>query len=93
MVTVWVVQHDGALHVVGAPDSGWVRMLGNGSDVQVRMGDATYELSATRLSEGWEPVLTAYVDKYRPDYPDIVGDFPPLEEAEGQFALYRLTAG
>jgi len=93
VVTVWVIQHEGALHVVGDPGSGWVRKLGNGGDVQMRLGDATYELSATRLTEGWQPVLTAYVEKYRPDYPDIVGDFPPLEEAEGQFALYRLTAG
>lgn len=93
VVTVWVIEHGGALHVVGDPGSGWVRMLGSGGAVQMRMGEATYELSATRLSEGWKPVLSAYVDKYRPDYPGIVGDFPPLEEAEGQFALYRLAAG
>ena len=93
VVTIWVVQYDGDLHVVGAPDSGWVQRLGSGGPVQMRLGDATYELTATRLSEGWQPVLTAYVDKYKADYPDIVAEFPPLEEAEGQFALFRLAAG
>ncbi len=93
VVTIWVIQHQGALHVVGAPDSGWVSMLGDGGPVQMRMGDRTYDLVATRMTDGWEPVLEAYVAKYRPDYPEIIAGFPPLEEAEGQFALFRLAPG
>lgn len=92
VVIIWVIDHDGELHVVGAPGSGWVSMLGDGGPVQMRLGDETYDLTATRVTDGWQPVLQAYVDKYRPDYPDIVAGFPPMEEAEGQFALFRLEA-
>lgn len=91
VVIIWVIQHQGELHVVGSPDSGWVKQLGNGGPVAMRLGDNTYALTAERLSAGAEPIITAYVDKYRPDYPDIVADFPPPEEAEGQFALFRLN--
>ena len=91
VVIIWVVQHADELHVVGARDSGWVEMIGPGSPVEMRLGDATYALTATPLTEGWEPVLNAYVDKYRPDYPDIVAGFPSVEEAEGQVAVFRLA--
>lgn len=90
VVTIWVIEHDGALHVVGAPDSGWVERIGASASVEMRLDDRTYELTARRLADGWQPVLEAYVAKYRDDYPDIVAGFPPLEEAEGQFALFRL---
>lgn len=90
VVIIWVIQHGGELHVVGAPDSGWVKMIGQGSPVEMRLGDSTFALHATPLSEGWEPVLTAYVDKYRPDYPEIVEGFPTIEEAQGSFAVFRL---
>ena len=90
VVIIWVVQVDGELHVVGAPESGWVRQLGNGGPVKLRIEDNTYALTARRMTDGWEEVLQAYVGKYEADYPDIVAGFPPLEEAEGQFALFRL---
>lgn len=90
VVTIWVIDHDGALHVVGAPDSGWVERIGDGAPVQMRIDDRTYDLTARRIKDGWQPVLEAYVAKYRDDYPDIIAGFPPLEEAEGQFALFRL---
>lgn len=92
VVIIWVIDHGGDLHVVGAPGSGWVSMLGDGGPVQMRLGDETYDLTATRVTDGWQPVVQAYVDKYRPDYPDIVAGFPPMAEAEGQFALFRLQA-
>lgn len=93
VVTIWVIQHDGDLHVVGARDSGWVGMIGSGSPVQMRLNDRTYSLRAEPVSRGWEPVFNAYVDKYRPDYPEIVAGFPPPEEAGDQIAVFRLVRG
>ncbi len=90
VVIIWVIQHDGELHVVGARGSGWVEMIGQGSPVEMRLGERTYALNATLLSSGWEPVLNAYVDKYRPDYPEIVDGFPPIEEAPDSIAVFRL---
>ena len=93
VVIIWVIQQQGELHVVGSPESGWVKQLGNGGPVEMRLGDNTYALNAERLTANADPILTAYVDKYRPDYPDIVADFPSAEEAPGQFALFRLNRG
>jgi hypothetical protein len=93
VVIIWVIDHQGELHVVGAQDSGWVSMIGDGGPVEMRLGDATYPLMATPVREGWQPVLEAYVDKYRPDYPDIVAGFPDISEAEGQVAVFRLERG
>jgi len=90
VVIVWVIDHGGDLHVVGAKDSGWVSMLGAGGPVEMRLGDSTYPVRASRVTEGWQDVLSAYVEKYRPDYPDIIAGFPSLEEAEGTVAVYRL---
>ena len=93
VVIIWVVEHGGELYVVGAPDSGWVSMIGSGSPVEMRLGDNTYALNAAPVNTGWEEVVTAYVDKYRPDYPDIVAGFPSPEEAAGQVAVFRLERG
>ena len=92
VVTIWVIEVDGDLHVVGARDSGWTTAIGSGGSVRMRMGEQTYELRAEPMTTGWERILEAYVDKYRPDYPDIVAGFPTIEEAEGSMAVFRLTA-
>jgi len=91
VVIIWVVDYQDALYVVGAKDSGWVSMLGPGGPVEMRLGDHTYALTATPVLDGWQNVLEAYVDKYRPDYPDIVAGFPSMEEAEGKIAVFRLN--
>ncbi|MEZ5561035.1 MAG: hypothetical protein R3E86_21140 [Pseudomonadales bacterium] len=91
VVNIWVVQHEGDLYVIGAKDSGWVSMIGSGKPVTMRMGDSTYALNASLVSEGWQPVVQAYLAKYAPDYPEIVAGFPPIEEAEGQIAVFRLA--
>ncbi len=91
VVILWVIQHDEELHVVGAKDSGWVTKLGNGGPVELRLNDSTHPLTASLMSENWHPVLAAYIDKYRPDYPDIVDGFPSMEEAEELIAVYRLN--
>jgi hypothetical protein len=93
VVTIWVIQHTGDLYVVGARDSGWVKMLGTGGPVEMRMGEETYPLIASAISEDWQPVVQAYADKYRPDYPEIIAGFPPVEEAEGVIRVYRLSRG
>ncbi len=90
VVIIWVVEHEDELYVVGAKGSGWVDKLGNGGPVEMRLGENTYPLNATPLNQGWEPVLEAWLDKYRPGYPDIVAGFPSPEEAQGTSAVYRL---
>jgi hypothetical protein len=72
VVTIWVIDHAGELYVLGHRDSGWVKMIGQGARVEMRLGDRTYSLNATPLTEGWQPVFEAYVAKYKPNYPEIV---------------------
>lgn len=93
VVIIWVVEHGGELHVVGSKGSGWVSMIGTGSPVEMRLGDSTYVLNASPVTDGWQQILEAYVDKYRADYPDIVAGFPSLDEAEGTIAVFRLGRG
>lgn len=90
VVIIWLVQHDGSLYVVGSADSGWVTRIGEGGRVQMRLDDNLYDLDAARIREGLEPVLAAYVAKYEPDYPEIVAEFPSIEEGGDLFAVFRL---
>ena len=90
VVIIWVVEHGGELHVVGSKDSGWVQMIGGGSPVEIRIGDSTYPLEASPVVEGWQPIFEAYLAKYREDYPEIVAGIPPVDEAEGLVAVFRL---
>jgi len=90
VVTIWVIDYEGELHVVGSKESGWVTMLEGGSPIEMRLGDMTYALSASAVTEGWQEILEAYVAKYRADYPDIIAGFPTIDEAEELVAVYRL---
>jgi len=90
VVIIWVVQVDGVLHVVGSDDSGWTQMLGAQSTVRVRIEEQTYTLMAKRVTKNYEKIVTAYGDKYRPNYPDIVAGFPSLEETASSTAVFRL---
>jgi hypothetical protein len=92
VVTIWVIQVDGHLYIVGSKTSGWVSMLGQGGPVEMRMGDETYALNASIITTNWQPILTAYQDKYRPDYPDIVNGLPGIDQAAGTISVFRLTA-
>ena len=89
-MTIWVIQYDSELYVTGYNKSGWVRKLGKGGPVKMRLGDNTYPLIATAVKNNAQAVLTAYMDKYRPDYPDIVAGFPTSEEASDSFTLFKL---
>jgi hypothetical protein len=90
VVIIWVVEHGGELHVVGGRDSGWVKMIGVGSPVELRVDDSTYSLNASPVAEGWQEILEAYVAKYRADYPDIVAGFPSIDEAADLVTVFRL---
>ncbi|MFN3235614.1 MAG: hypothetical protein ACE37D_01000 [Pseudomonadales bacterium] len=91
VVIIWVIDYQSDLYVVGSSDSGWVKMLGAGGPVKLRMLDATYALTAERIARDWQPVMQAYVEKYRTDYPEIVAGFPSLEDASGQISVFRLN--
>ncbi|MDJ0848556.1 MAG: hypothetical protein QNK04_09280 [Myxococcota bacterium] len=90
VVIIWVIEYDGELHVVGGKSSGWVKMIGSGSPVEMRLDDSTYALRASPVTEGWREILEAYVAKYEPDYPDIVAGFPSMDEAADLVAVFRL---
>lgn len=91
VVIIWVVQVDNELYVVGANDSGWVSKLGDGGPVSLRIEGSTYELNATRLSSGQLPVVEAYQEKYRADYPDIVGGMGSADNMIAGAAVFRLS--
>ena len=92
VVIIWVVQVENHLYVVGSRGSGWVSLLGQGGPVEMRMGSNTYRMNASPVTENWQMILERYQDKYRPDYPDIVGGFPSIEEAVDTVAVFKLTA-
>lgn len=91
VVIIWVVEFGEELYVVGSQDSGWVKMIGDGAKVQMRAGDNTYLLTAEPLTSEWAPVVTAYADKYRPNYPDIVNSFPSIDVANRSFSVFKLN--
>lgn len=90
VVIIWVVAQENELYVVGDKDNGWVKMLGDGSPVEMRLGDNTYALYARRVDEGAQEIVTAWLDKYRPDYPEIVSAFPTPESGVSPARVYRL---
>ncbi|MEL0047798.1 MAG: hypothetical protein VW867_04055 [Gammaproteobacteria bacterium] len=92
VVVIWLVQVEGSIYVVGNADSGWVQRIGEQGAVAMRLEGNTYALQANRVRENLPGIVTAYKDKYRPNYPDIVAGFPSLEEAKDGFAVFRLTA-
>ena len=92
VVIIWLVKVDGTLFVVGSKSSGWVQRIGDRGPVEMRMQGNTYALDAVAVTQNLEQVITAYQDKYRPNYPDIVAGFPSLEDAQGQFGVYRLMS-
>jgi hypothetical protein len=91
VVIIWVIQYQGDLYVVGNSTSGWVKMLGSGGPVSMRIIDKTYSLSAKKMMTGWQPVMLDYVEKYRADYPDVTSNFPSPEEAADSISVFRLT--
>lgn len=91
VVIIWVIKQNKELYIVGAKSSGWVSMLGDGAPVEMRMGDNTYSLNAERVTEDVLSILTAYGDKYRPDYPEIVAGFGEPEDFLPGTAVFKLV--
>ncbi len=90
VVIIWVAEHDGELHVVGDPASGWVQKIGATSPVQLRIGDNTYAVQAVPVTEGREAILEAWLAKYEPDYPEIVEGFRARSDAASSASVFRL---
>jgi hypothetical protein len=90
-VIIWTVQMDGNLYVLGQKDSGWTRGIGSGGPVRMKMGGYLYELTATPVTDGKANVIAAWLNKYEPDYPDLVEGFPSAEEGVRTSAVFRLT--
>ena len=91
VVIIWLVQLDNELYVVGANGSGWVSMLGGGGPVTLRIEDSSYELTASPVTSGQLPILEAYQNKYRADYPDIVAGMGSPQEMIAGAAVFRLA--
>ena len=93
VVIIWVIDFEGELFVLGSTSSGWIRMIGDGSPVEVRVGDRTYAVRATPVTERVEEIYDAYIAKYEPNYPDLVARIPSLEEGRELGAIFRLDRG
>lgn len=91
VVIIWVIDFEDELYVVGSKGSGWVDGIGEGGPVKLRIGDNTYGVMAKAVTKNVEPIRDAWLDKYRPDYPDIVAGFPTAEEAAGTVAVFHLA--
>ena len=91
VVTIWMVQVENQLYVIGDEENTWVAMLGEGAPVKLRMEDSSYDLIATRISEGQSAVAEAYRAKYQTEYPDIIEGMGSLEEIPDGIVVFRLT--
>ena len=91
VVIIWIVQVDGELYVTGAKDSGWVTRLGDGGDAELRIGDNTYPVVAERQTENLDELIGAWYDKYRPNYPNIVGDMSEVSTEPRSYAIFKLA--
>ena len=93
VVIIWVVEFAEDLYVVGDKNSGWVRKIGAASPVELRLGDSTFALNAVAVSEDSEAILNAWLDKYEPDYPEIVAGFRSDTAGADNAAVFRLERG
>lgn len=91
VVVIWVIDYEAELYIVGRSESTWVNMIGQAAPVKMRLEEKTYSLTATMLLEGWQPMMKAYVEKYEPDYPDIIAGLPPIKDAQGEIVVFKLS--
>lgn len=91
VVIIWVVQLDNELYVMGSNESGWVSMLGDGGPVELRIEEATYSLTAQRMTSGQLPIIEAYQEKYREDYPGIVNNMGSPQDMLSGTSVYQLV--
>ena len=91
VVIIWVIDYQGELYVLGMKESGWVRMIGTGADVELRIGDATYAVRARPVEKDAALIFEAYRAKYEPNHPDLVATLPSMEEAASVAAIFQLV--
>jgi hypothetical protein len=91
VVIIWVTQYEGELYIVGRSESTWVNMIGQAAAVKMRLGKNTYSLTASIVAEDWQPMMRTYIQKYEPNYPDIVADLPTVENALGEIVVFKLS--
>ena len=85
-VNIWVIALGPNLYVhAGANRAEWVEHMEADPNVRLRVGDAIYELSATRVTEQAE--LDRFADAYEKKY-----DRRPRNENVAEVYLYRLSA-
>ena len=93
VVTIWIVDHNDALYVFGATDSGWVKNTQADPNIELRIGDQTYALIAEALPTPDITVYQKYIDRYAANYPDIIAGMPKTSELEGAGVIFRISRG
>ena len=88
---IWIVQVNGELYVSGGKDSGWVSRLLKNADAQLRIGDSTYAVTAERQTQNLDELMSAWYDKYQPNYPEIVGQMRAASGNPRPYEVFRLA--
>ena len=91
VVIIWIVQVNGELYVSGGKDSGWVSRLLKNADAQLRIGDSTYAVTAERQTQNLDELMSAWYDKYQPNYPEIVGQMRAASSTPRPYEVFRLA--
>tara|TARA_B100001029_G_scaffold173080_1_gene171533 strand:+ start:60 stop:521 length:462 start_codon:yes stop_codon:yes gene_type:complete len=91
VVIIWIVQINGELYVSGGKDSGWVIRLLKNTDAQLRIGDSTYAVTAERQTQNLDALMSAWYDKYQPNYPEIVGQMRAVSANPRPYEVFRLA--
>ena len=91
VVIIWIVQVNGELYVSGGKDSGWVSRLLKNADAQLRIGDSTYAVTAERQTQNLDELMSAWYDKYQPNYPEIVGQMRAASSNPRPYEVFRLA--
>lgn len=91
VVTIWVIDYEEDLYVLGGTTSGWVEMIGESAPIKMRLGNSTFDLIAERVTNDLLAIMTAYKDKYRADYPEIIesGELD-VNNTDESFRVFRL---
>ena len=91
VVIIWVVNYENDLYVLGGTTSGWVQMIGESAPVKMRLDNSTFDLIAERVTDDLVAITTAYRDKYRADYPEIIDSSDLVVNKEDEsFRVFRL---
>lgn len=86
---IWAVGIDDAVYVVAVPDASWRERVEQDPSVQLRVGDATYNLIANEISSDAERqrAYDAYLAKYAGELEEILGRKSTIADAAGMIAF------